>query len=374
VLLARAIKENGAQAGPEGKGERSRGETEVTRAKKAALPSEPSKGRGSVLGIALGHTATTVRRPSNMAKGREGPVARVLMDDDLLGGVFGFLQGKTGRQSVKVLGQLGLVCRTWRELVSRERWWSAIGAELMPRQRGAAGEATRTRLLQYGRMLVEGRRVWRPATVRLALELHFEVFDREAGVQMLSARGRPCFVSNGNTFELQLEDCWTLEVDAPEFSLASLKCPHFDIRRYASYEWWNHGEDDDSDRMKAGMCVRVTIGDRHTGRKALLWEEGEETQRECVEPPPDYQFDNNFAVVSRSEAVVQSGSERLQMSCTTSIIIWSNSAVPEGPDKEYEVLGRHDGGYEDGDGPLRLIMTGKDVSRVPSWIMSLLRD
>jgi hypothetical protein len=303
---------------------------------------------------------------------REAAQTRVLMDENLLRCVIGFLARKTARQHVRVLGQLGLTCRTLKELVSREQWWAAIGTELMPRQRGAAGEATRTRLLQYGRMLVEGRRIWRPATLRLALELHFEVFDRESGLQMLSASGRPWFVINGNTFELQLEDCWTLEVDAPEFSMASLGQQHRNIRDYASYRWWNEGNE--HDRMETGMCVRVTIGDLHTGRKALLWEEGEHTHRQCVDPPPSWQYDGTFAVVSRSEAVIQSGTQHLPMSCTTSIIIWSDSSVPEGPDKKYAVIGGEDGGFGDGNGPLRLIMTGKDVSRVPSWIMSLLRD
>jgi hypothetical protein len=371
-LLAYAVKETDAEAGREPKGEHSRGQTEsdVLRAKEAALGSE---GGGSASATAVGRTNAVVRRSAKMAKAREGPLARVLTDDDLLGSIFGFLQGKTGRQSVKVLGHLGLVCRQWRKVACWEHWWTGIVAEVLPLSGGEDGkgdaEATRTRLVHYGRMLVEGRRAWRCETWADGLELQFEVFDTFDGMQLLSAKGAPCFVQSGGAYELQLKPCDRLEVRASPFSSADRGCA--EMVDFATYVWWSN----DADEL-GGLCVRVTVSDLRTGRKALLWEEGRGTERECVAPVGDWQSSGAVGIESMSDGVVHNCSQHLDVECSTSIIVRPEDGQEgvEARDQLYRVVGGKANQYDEGHGPLRLIMTGDDACRVPSWIMSLLRD
>lgn len=295
----------------------------------------------------------------------EGPVAQVLMEDSLLGCIFGFLRRNTARQRVKVLGQLGLVCRTWREVACWEkRWWAGIRQTVMPFMgRGVRrGKGNRACLMQYGRMLVEERRVWGFDNWTDGLELHFEVFDHGDGMQLLSAGGTPIFCSRGEEdYELQLRNDASLYSGVPvRFSPKDRGCE--DIVDFTQHTWLHDNE--------PGLCVRVTMSDRRTGRRVLLWEEGKGTNREPETEPDD---EGTFSIVSQWNVVVQSTPPHLNLECSTGIAFWSEldeEGMAE-EDKLYS-LSAGPGEYTDGEGHLRLIFRGDDVLRVPSWIRSLL--
>jgi hypothetical protein len=293
---------------------------------------------------------------------REAAKTRVLMDENLLRCVIAFLEEKTARQRVKVLGQVGSVCRKWGEMVSGEQLWAGIVEEVLPlSKKEEDGQATRARMVQYGRMLVAERRVWRDTTWEYGMWIQFDVFDGGDGLQLLSAKGRlwTDFESPGYVLEI---DSYSAEVHSVPFSAANRG--HDDVRDYAWQDW-------DSYESRRGLCVRVTIGERSTGRKALLWEECLCLERRCEE-----WGDEGFRVVSTSDTVVYSSVADLKMKCSTRISLRpedDQEGVDE-RDKLYRVYGGEDG-FENGNAPLRVVMTcGDPHHRVPSFIMSLLRD
>jgi hypothetical protein len=339
--------------------DRMRRETSMMRVREAPVP---PKG-GDAMSVAGAPRPSASMAPSSSKDKRryEGPVAHVLADEDLLGCIFGFLRGMMARQSVKALGQLGLVCRTWRKVACWEKWWAGIRKAVMPGRGMSPGTSARTHLMQYGRMLVEERRVWRFDNWTDGLEMHFEVFDRRDGMQLLSARGSPIFCREAeHEYELQLRNDESLYLWSPLFSPKDRGCE--DISAFTERTWWH---DDDP-----GLCVRVSMSDRRTGRRVLLWDEGKGTSRDQEEDP--YDMEGRFLIVSHGTAVVQSNSPHLKLECSTSIVLWPESDEEEvaEQDKLYSIIGG--GHYEDGEGPLRLIYTGDDVLRVPSWIKSLL--
>jgi hypothetical protein len=301
---------------------------------------------------------------------REAAETRLLMDENLLRCVIGFLARKTARQRVKVLGQVGSVCRTLKELVSGEQLWAGIEKEVLPLSTKEDVQATRAHMVQYGRMLVAERRVWRLNSWEQGMWIQFDVFDGMDGLQLLSARGR--LWTNPDTIGYVLEigcDDMGMEVHSVPFSAASRG--YDNVRDYVCHYWDRYVE-------RAGLCVRVTIGERSTGRKALLWDEGIHAERRCRE-----WGNNGFGLVSNSDMVVHSSVSYLKMKCSTRISLRpedGQEGVDE-RDKLYRVIGGgaegEDDDFDNGDGsaPLQVFITCADPHhRVPAFIMSLLRD
>jgi hypothetical protein len=203
----------------------------------------------------------------------------VLLDGDLLGCVWAFVLGGSGRQDVCVLGQLSVVCRKWRGVSLQEAWWGRIAEDMLPllweeEQEGQAG-SSRGRVVQYGRFL-EGQRelAHKMDSAYLfleGLEGHVEVFDRMDGLQMLSMRGPVSFAErDGYLFMEFLTESPQVQIKNAAFSSAS-RDPV--LRRFASMEEYlerGHGEE-----YPCCLCLRVTLRDTRTGRMAVVWEQGD---------------------------------------------------------------------------------------------------
>lgn len=123
----------------------------------------------------------------------------VVSNSDLVGHLFSFMVGeRNGRQSMRRLGQLSLVCRKWRDVAGWESWWGRIEREMVPFKggqgtadsgstamvRARAKDAARDAVIRHGRMLIKERRVWGAEDWLRGLEVHFEVFDRMDGLQV----------------------------------------------------------------------------------------------------------------------------------------------------------------------------------------------
>jgi hypothetical protein len=214
-------------------------------------------------------------------------VKGVLLDGDLLGCVWGFVLGGSGRQDVCVLGQLSVVCRKWREVSLWDAWWVGIKEDVLPllweeeeEGREEAG-SSRGRVMGYGRFL-EGQRglVKEPQSDEewlQGLEGHVEVFDRMDGLQILSLTGPLSYGEDWFT-----EDLLSGELDISEFHPVGPRRLKFKRtafsaasrdpqRRFATIqEYLRRGY---REEYPCCLCVRVTLRDMRTGRMALIWEE-----------------------------------------------------------------------------------------------------
>jgi hypothetical protein len=214
-------------------------------------------------------------------------VKGVLLDQGLLGCVWGFVLGGHGRQDVRVLGQLSLVCRKWREAGAWDGWWRAIEEDMLPVLRGKeeVGQAasSRGRVVEYGRFL-EGEKdlltSQEPGDSWLeGLEGHLEIFDRMDGLQMLSMRAPVSLDLSGGlvTLEFRAESPET-QVKAAAFSAAS-RDP---LRRFSTMEDYvvkKHREE-----YPCCLCIRVTLRDMRTGKMAVIWEDSNHGSKDdCIE-------------------------------------------------------------------------------------------
>jgi hypothetical protein len=207
-------------------------------------------------------------------------VARgVLLDGDLLGCVWGFVLGGSGRQDVCVLGQLSVVCRKWREVSLWDAWWVGIKEDVLPllweEEEEGKEEAgsSRGRVMGYGRFL-EGQRELANSSQSdeewvQGLEMHMEVFDRMDGLQMLSMRGPVSIEDYG-------EGTWAMQIP-PESPSFRGECAAFSAasrdpqRRFATIqEYLRRGH---REEYPCCLCMRVTLRDMRTGSMAIIWEE-----------------------------------------------------------------------------------------------------
>jgi hypothetical protein len=247
----------------------------------------------------------------------------VLGDRDLLGCVLGFVGGETGRQSVRALGQVALVCRQWREMSLSDGLWEGVEEELVPvlweeEEEGGRRVVGRDRLVRYGRLLVMERRIWSEDDWAAGLELQVEVFDRMDGLQMLSARVALEWraYEEEDSVTLYLDVCNGVEVRGPPFSAGS-RDP--DQERFATIEdYFNEGHQSD---YPCSLCVRVTVRDQRTGKVGLLWEDGKETGRRCITAE-----DGSILVASEASIMVEGRGDGLR--CSTGFYICSE------PDQE----------------------------------------
>lgn len=144
-------------------------------------------------------------------------VGQVMSNADLVSHVFGFLLlGESGRQGMRRLGQLSLVCRRWRHVCEWEQWWEPIEGEIVPvlwrtrrpgtqsrprhnqghhqQQQHPQGQevvrSARGAVVQHGQRVLDEKRVWGGDDWAAWLSVHFEVFDRADGLQVGSRRAR----------------------------------------------------------------------------------------------------------------------------------------------------------------------------------------
>jgi hypothetical protein len=314
-----------------------------------------------------------------MAKGRrESSVQRVLADKDLLGCVLSYVGAETGRRSVKALGEVALVCRTWREVATWDGLWKGIEEEVMvpelwEEQEEGGRQVVRNRLMRYGRMLVQERRVWSEVYWAYSLELRVEIFDRWDGLQMLSARGPlKCAVKEGANAVVVGFPHWASTVPGPPFSAARL-----DRTGSLRNVWWYF-------MHSMSLRVRVTVRDWRTRKEGLLWEEGFGTNRECEDPAPYWQArlpEGSRAVISEASSMVGGPGDGLE--CYTEFLVCPepDQAGVARQDRQYRVATGDDMRYvnddededeDDGDYyPFSLKIVGTDIARVRTAIRAL---
>jgi hypothetical protein len=202
----------------------------------------------------------------------------VLLDGDVLGCVWGFVLGGSGRQDVCVLGQLSVVCRKWRAVSSREAWWGRIAEDMLPllweeEQEGQAG-SSRGRVVQYGRFLKGQRELAHIPHLDNAflegLEGHVEVFDRMDGLQMFSMRGAVSFTQHHEYLTMKLSNEGprpSLHVEGAAFSAASRAPLGMRLTRTVR-AYFTRGN---REEYPCCLCIRVTLRDTRTGRMAVVW-------------------------------------------------------------------------------------------------------
>jgi hypothetical protein len=238
----------------------------------------PSGQSGTAAVAAPVEEEASIRVHEGMSCGARG----VLLDGDLLGCVWGFVLGGSGRQDVCVLGQLSVVCRKWREVSLWDAWWVGIKEDVLPllweeeAGRGKAG-SSRGRVMGYGRFL-EGQRglVNDPESDEewlQGLEAHVEIFDRMDGLQMLSMRGPVSFTESEDEDDF---GTWGMQIssESPSFrgACAAFAAASRDPqRRFASIQ--DYLEEGHRKEYPCCLCMRVTLRDKRTGRMALIWEE-----------------------------------------------------------------------------------------------------
>jgi hypothetical protein len=311
----------------------------------------------------------------NMAhRQHETSMQGVLADKDLLEYVFGFVGGKTARQSAKALGQVALVSRLWREECSRKDLWKGVEREVVPalwrEEQGGRVAVGRGRLVQYGRQLLAERRVWSVQDWAAGLELHVEVFDRMDGLQMLSARGPLLWrvMEGSGWYAFSLPPLPAVEVRGSSFSAAS-RDP--EQRRFADIgAYFSQGH---RSEYPCSLCVRMTVRDQRTGKGGLLWEEGKGAVRVCENVVPYWEQrlpEGAKAVWSRKSSMVgaQGGGEV----CWTTFFVCpepGQEGVAE-EDRLYHVALGADN--SEGDTyPSKLLSDCMDIVKIGSIIRSL---
>jgi hypothetical protein len=219
----------------------------------------------------------------------------VLLDGDLLGCVWGYVLGGSGRQDVAALGQLSLVCRKWREVSLWEAWWARIKDSMLPllwEEEAGGGEAvgSRGRVMGYGRFLEEQRELVNiPQSDEewlQGLEALVEVFDRMDGLQMASMRGPVSFQYDDE------EDTWMMDISSKSPKFRKGECAAFSAasrdpeRRFATiHEYQERGH---REEYPCCLCMRVTLRDMRTGRMAVVWEEEKGQVDELEDEDDDY--------------------------------------------------------------------------------------
>jgi hypothetical protein len=302
---------------------------------------------------------------------RESSVQGVLGDRDLLGCVLGFVGGQTGRQSVRALGQTALVCRKWKEVSAREELWVGIEREVVPalwrEEQGGRVVVGRGRLVQYGRLLVAERRVWNEQDWTAGLELQVEVFDRMDGLQMLSARGALKAKVQGNTVYLHMVPPG-MDRRGSSFAAASRDPEQQRFADIEAYVTQGH-----LSMYPCSLCVRVTIGDRRTGKAALLWEEGKSVVRTCPALLPVWEprlpAGSKMCVSSTLKMVSGRGDGLL---CGTNLVVCpvpGQQGVAE-KDRMYRVATLAHNNQRDKH-PFNFMVSGTDAAKVGSIIRSV---
>lgn len=208
----------------------------------------------------------------------------VLANRDVLSLVFAYLVDNTA-PSRRQLCSLRAVCSGWKGMAEEEKYWNGIARCVLPIS--FEQETSRSRIMNYGRALIN-RRVFTADDIWKRLSLSFEVLDKsKERPRLLSVVGnevvaRSALRPDGTEYiNIILQGPNRVEVRGEPFSAASMDPLH---RRYADirqYFQQSHREGSPS-----SLCVRVMAYDKVTGKKALIYEGGQNLRRNIVEPSP----------------------------------------------------------------------------------------
>jgi hypothetical protein len=293
-----------------------------------------------------------------------------MANKDVLEHMLGFVGGATGRQRVKALGQVALVCRQWRDVSSGEALWKGVEQDVVPalwvEGLGPGRAVNRDRLMQYGRMLLAERRVWNEWDWRLGLELHVEVFDRMDGLQMLSVRGPLVFADDGPAGRwLTINEAKAREGRGASFSAASRDPEHHRFPDIEAYFTEGH-----EPTYPCSLYVRVTVRNLWTGKGGLLWEEDEWRAKLWHDVWEDGLPAGSIAVYTRSRVMVGGGGDRVRCNAQFLVCPEPDQAGVAEQDRRYRVATR-----EDYDGreeyPFWMYVDSTDIHQIGSVIRSI---
>jgi hypothetical protein len=191
---------------------------------------------------------------------------------ELVERVLGFLAGGS-RGARGDVGRAASVCRLWRDVAYGEEVWGRMAAEVLPMLEGVGADGRRY-VAEQGRCLVE-RRVWHSDQWWEGLRLHMEAWDARDNLRMLSAEGRLKVDAdeNGKHVNLTITGGDRREVVGPAFSAVSRAPGHHRIAHM--YDCFLRAR---VLELPCAVCLRAVVSDARTGRQALLWESGKETE------------------------------------------------------------------------------------------------
>jgi hypothetical protein len=192
---------------------------------------------------------------------------------ELVERVLGLLAGGS-RGARGDVGRAASVCRLWRDVAYGEEMWGQMAAEVLPVLEGRRD--CRRYVAEQGRCLLE-RRVWGANEWWEGLRLHLEVWDARDNLRILSGGGRLTVGVSYNAilrrFPLRITGSDRREVVGPAFSAASRDPEHHRFESLKDYFSRAHEPE-----FLSAVCMRAVVSDARTGRQALLWESGKETQ------------------------------------------------------------------------------------------------
>jgi hypothetical protein len=343
----------------------------IRRAEEAGLVVSSCEG-----GVDVVRPALLASHRSRGDRRRETSVQTVLADKDLLQCVLSFVGGQTGRQSVRALGKVAVVCRTWKQVATCDGLWVGVEEEMVPalwqEEQGGKRVVGRDRLVQHGRMLLAERRVWSEDNWAAGLEMHVEIFDRMDGLQLLSARGPlVCEVEEADSLiTLGFPVVPAVTVRGSSFLAANREPDH---RRWENIEEYF---------AVVGLCVRVTVRDQRTGKGGLLWEEGCETARDYEGLTPYWRArlqlpEGSQTITSRVSTMVGGQGNGLQFYTTFFVCPEPDQAGVHEDDMRYRVatgdwVATGDiAGFLEDEFPFYLRMDGTDLAKLATTIRSL---
>jgi hypothetical protein len=295
-----------------------------------------------------------------------------MANKDVLEHMLGFVGGETGRQRVKALGQVALVCRQWRDVSSGEALWKGVEQDVVPalwvEGPGPGRAVNRDRLMQYGRMLLAERRVWNEWDWISGLELHVEVFDRMDGLQMLSVRGPLGYADDGPAGRwLTIDEANAREVRGASFSAASRDPEH---HRFADIEaYFTQGH---QSMYPCSLCVRVTVRNVWTGKGGILWEEDKWMAKLCNDIT-DWGYGlpaGSISVCTRSGVMVGGGGDGVQ--CNTRFLVCpeADQAGVAEQDRRYRVATGEDCNLRE-EYPFWMYVDSTEMHQIRSVIRSM---
>jgi hypothetical protein len=209
--------------------------------------------------------------------------------------------------------------------------------------------------------------VWSEQDWTAGLELQVEVFDRMDGLQMLSARGAIKARGQENIVVLCMVPP-AMDVRGSSFSAASRDPEQQRFADIGAYLTQGH-----LSRYPCSLCVRVTVRDWRTGKRALLWEESKSVIRICGAPTPFWEPRlpaGSKMLGSTAHKMVSGRGDGLQ--CRTNLYVCpvpDQQGVAE-KDRMYRLATGACNSQSDGN-PFSFIVLGAETAKVGSVIRSI---
>jgi hypothetical protein len=216
--------------------------------------------------------------PATIIAAVEGVVGAVMLSPELVERVLGFLAGWQRRARVDV-DRAAVVCRLWRDVAYGEEVWGRIAPELQPLM--PEGWDGRLYVAEQGRCLVE-RRVWKEDEWCGGLDFASRCGTRD-NLRLLSAEGRLGVAITGadeSGCHIGITGTDRREVVGPAFSAASRDPEHQRFHDIQDFFARSHEADNPS-----VLCMRITVSDFRTGRRALLYESRKHDPLEAIFDP-----------------------------------------------------------------------------------------